>query len=409
MTSTPLSSPRAGAEPVSATHSVGLVLFALAMGGFAIGTTEFAAMGVLPDFAAGLGVDEPTAGHVISAYALGVVVGAPVLAVLGARMARRTLLIGLMGLFALGNGLSALAPTYGSMLVFRFLSGVPHGAYFGVAALVAASLVPPERRTQAVARVLMGLTIATVIGVPFAKTLSLALGWRSTFAVVSGLAVLTMVLVTLLAPKDRPQPGASPLRELGALKRMQVWLTLGTGAIGFGGMFAVYAYLASTLRAVTGVGPEVAPIVFAVFGGGLTVGNLAGAWAADRMQMPAIAGLLLWSAAALAIYPFAAGGFWTILPSVFLIGCGGGLGSVLQTRLMDVAGEAQTLAAALNHSAFNTANALGPWLGGLAISAGFGWTSTGWVGSALALGGLLFWSLSWAVDRRRAAEARAAA
>ncbi|RAK52841.1 MFS transporter [Phenylobacterium deserti] len=408
MTSTPLSPPRAGDEAVPATHRVGLVLLALAMGGFAIGTTEFAAMGVLPEFAAGLGIDEPTAGHVISAYALGVVIGAPVLAVLGARLSRRILLIGLMGLFAVGNGLSALAPSYEWMLAFRFLSGVPHGAYFGVAALVAASLVPAEKRTQAVARVLMGLTIATVIGVPFAKALSLALGWRSTFAVVACLAVLTMVLVTWLAPKDAARPDASPLKELGALKRLQVWLTLGTGAIGFGGMFAVYAYLASTLRAVTGVGAELEPVVFAVFGGGLTVGNLAGAWAADRMQMPAIAGLLLWSAAALALYPFAAPSFWTILPAVFLIGCGGGLGSVLQTRLMDVAGEAQTLAAALNHSAFNTANALGPWLGGLAISAGFGWTSTGWVGSGLAIGGLLFWSLSWAVDRRQLAEQAAA-
>ncbi|MDG2520757.1 MFS transporter [Caulobacter segnis] len=394
--STPPAPTRAG----PAAH-VRLALLALSMGGFAIGTTEFAAMGVLPDFAAGLGIDEPTAGHVISAYALGVVVGAPLLAVLGARLPRRTLLIGLMALFALGNGLSALAPSYEWMLLFRFLSGVPHGAYFGVAALVAASLVPPEKRAQAVARVLMGLTIATIIGVPFAKTVSLEFGWRSTFAIVAALAALTMLLVHAYAPKDAGDPNASPLRELGALKRRQVWLTLGIGAIGFGGMFAVYAYLASTLMAVTGVSAQTTPIVFAVFGVGMTVGNLVGAWAADRAQMPAAGGILLWSAASLALYPFAAGHLWSMLLVVFLIGCGGGLGSILQTRLMDVSGDAQTLGAALNHSAFNTANAIGPWLGGMAVAAGYGWTATGWVGCGLALGGLLIWAISWSDDRRR--------
>jgi len=230
---------------------VALVLIALAMGGFAIGVTEFAAMSILPDFAAGLGVDAPTAGHVISAYAAGVVVGAPILAVLGARSPRWLLLIGFMALFAVGNGLSAIAPTYEWMLVFRFLSGVPHGAYFGVAALVAASIVPLHLRTRAVSTILMGLTVATVIGVPFANLVSHAFGWRWTFAIVSVLAVITMGLVALFAPRDPAHADASPLRELGALKRSQVWLTLGVGAIGFGGMFCVYAYLASTLQAVT--------------------------------------------------------------------------------------------------------------------------------------------------------------
>ncbi|MDB5365653.1 MAG: transporter [Rhodospirillales bacterium] len=382
-------------------RSNGLILFALAMGGFAIGTTEFAAMGVLPDFAAGLGIDEPTAGHVISAYALGVVLGAPVIAVLGARFARRTLLIGLMALFAIGNALSASAPSYGWMLAFRFLSGVPHGAYFGVAALVAVNLVGPERRAQAVARVLAGLTIATVIGVPTAKAVSLALGWRWTFGIVAVLALLTATLVFAFVPKDTPDEAASPLRELTALKRRQVWLTLGIGAIGFGGMFAVYAYLASTLMAVTGVSAGTVPFVLGVFGIGLTLGNLAGAWAADRALMPAAAVLLIWSASALALYPFAAPHLWSISIVTLLIGCGGGLASILQTRLMDVAGDAQTLAAALNHSAFNTANAIGPWLGGMAIRAGFGWGSTGLVGSALALGGLAVWVLAWLDERRR--------
>ncbi|MET0363673.1 MAG: MFS transporter, partial [Sphingobium sp.] len=347
--------------------------------------------------------DAPTAGHVISAYALGVVVGAPIIAVLAAKLPRRTLLIGLMAMFAVANALSALAPTYHWMLLFRFLSGVPHGAYFGVAALVAAGLVPPNKRTQAVSRVMAGLTVATIIGVPFANGLGQVLGWRWGFGIVAVLAITTAVLVWLYAPHDRPAEGASPLRELGALRRKQVWLTLATGAIGFGGLFAVYTYVASTMLEVTQVSPALVPLVLGIFGVGLTIGNLGAGWLADRALMPTAAGMLAWSAVSLALYPFAAGNIWTLSAAIFLIGVGGGLGVVLQTRLMDVAGDAQTLAAALHHSAFNLANALGPWLGGMAIAAGYGWTSTGWVGMLLALGGLLLLGISVAVERRTTA------
>jgi DHA1 family inner membrane transport protein len=186
------------------------------------------------------------------------------------------------------------------------------------------------------------------------------------------------------------------------LKRSQVWLTLGVGAIGFGGMFAVYAYLASTLEAVTGAGPGVLPWVFAVFGVGMFLGNILGAWAADHLGFKAAGGLLLWSATALALYPLAAPHLWAVMVVVFLIGGGGGLGSILQTRLMDVAGDAQTLAAALNHSAFNTANAIGPLLGGMAIAAGYGWASTGWVGMGLSLGGFVIFLIAWLTGRARA-------
>ena len=380
-------------------HPVWLVHVALALGGFAIGTTEFATMSLLPLFSAGLGIDEPTAGHVISAYAAGVVVGAPLLAVAGARMSRRLLLIVLMTLFAVANGLSALAPSYGSMLIFRFLSGLPHGAYFGIASLVAASLVRPDQRTQAVGRVMLGLTIATIVGVPFANWLGQALGWRWGFAVVAAVAAMTVVMVLAVVPKDMPDRGASPLRELGALRSGQVWLTLGTGAIGFGGLFAVYTYLASTLLEVTQVPASTVPLVLAMFGIGMTAGNLIVPRFADRALMPTAGALLLWSAGALALYPFAAGQLWSIMPAGAAIGFGGALGTVLQTRLMDVAQDAQSLAAALNHSAFNFANALGPWLGGLAIAGGYGWTSTGWVGCALALGGLAIWSIALLVER----------
>ena len=380
--------------------NVRLILLALGMGGFAIGATEFAAMGILPWFAAGLAIDEPTAGHVISAYALGVVIGAPVLAVLGARMSRRILLIILMGLFALANGLSALAPTYEWMLVFRFLSGVPHGAYFGVAALVAASVAPKGKRAQAVSRILLGLTIATIVGVPFATLVSQAFGWRWAFVIVSVLAVITMTLVYFLVPRDPRRPEASPLRELDALKRRQVWLTLGVGAVGFGGMFAVYAYFSATLLAVTGVSETTVPIMLAVFGLGMTAGNIGWGWAADKLGFKAAAVLLAWSTFALALYPFATGQLWSMAILAFMIGMGGGLGTILQTRLMDVAGDAQTLAAALNHSAFNTANALGPLLAGAAIAAGYGWSVAGWVGCALSIGGLIIWGLAW-LDQKR--------
>lgn len=360
-------------------------------------------MSLLPYFAPAFGIDEPTAGHAISLYALGVVIGAPVIAVLSARFPRRALLIGLMLLFALGNGLSALAPSYGWLLAFRFLSGLPHGAYFGVAALVAAGLAPPNRRARAVSQVMAGLTIATVAGVPLANWLGQVVGWRWGFAVAAALAALTALLVALFAPRDAAPKGASPLRELGALRNRQVWLTLLTGAIGFGGLFSVYTYVASTMTAVTGVSERMVPAVLALFGVGMTLGNIASGWAADRALMRTAAGMMLFNAAALALFPLAAHALPWLALDILAIGFGGGVGVVLQTRLMDVAGEAQTLAAALHHSAFNVANALGPWLGGLAIAAGYGWTSTGWVGSLLALAGVLVLGIA-AWDMRRTAE-----
>lgn len=385
---------------------VRLVLFALAMGGFAIGTTEFAAMSLLPYFAATFGITEPTAGHAISSYALGVVVGAPVIAVLAAKWPRRQLLLTLMACFAVANVLTACSPTYGMMVFFRFLSGLPHGAYFGVAMLVAASLVPPNARAQAASRVLIGLTIATIVGVPVATWMGQALGWRFGFGIVGLLALLTVFLVWTFVPADRPVEGASMTRELGALRRPQVWLTLAIGAIGFGGMFAVYSYLTSTLIEVTHVEPSVVPVVLVFFGLGMTIGTFVAAWLADRALMATAGGLLVWSAFWLTVFPFATGNIYAVTIVVFLIGCGCALGVPLQTRLMDVADDAQTLAASLNHSAFNTANAIGPWLGGLAIAHGYGWSSTGWVGTALALGGLVFWAISLATDPKHGRHVR---
>lgn len=380
----------------------GLSEFALAVGGFGIGTGEFAIMGLLPDVATDLGVSVPTAGHVISSYALGVVVGAPVLAVLGASFPRRTVLLVLMALFALGNVASAMAQDYGQLMLFRFLAGLPHGAYFGVASLIAAGMVAPNRRAAAIGRVMLGLTIAVLVGTPLATWFGQSLGWRAAFAIVGGIALLTMALVRGFVPFAPARVGASPLRELDALRRAQVWLTLAVGAVGFGGMFAVFSYITPTLTETAGVPAHLVPFVLSVFGAGMILGNIVGGKLADRALLPTIAGVLLWSAIMLAAFVWTSQHPWTAVATVLLVGSGGALVPALQIRLMDVAAEAQTLAAALNHSAFNVANALGAWLGGLTISAGFGWNSTGWVGALLAAAGLLVFALAWSLERRRA-------
>lgn len=377
-------------------------VFALGVGGFAIGTGEFVIMGLLPEVASDIAVTIPQAGHVISAYALGVVIGAPALAVLGARWPRRRLLIALMLVFALGNFASALAPDYLSLNLLRFLAGLPHGTYFGVAALVAASLAPPGQRARAVGLVMLGLTTATLAGVPLAAWLGQMFGWRAAFAFVAAVALLAALLIRHGVPDLPADLQASPLRELGALRRKQVWLTLGIGAIGFGGMFAVFSYIKPVLTEVTGLPLSGVPLVLAMFGLGMVLGNIGGSRLADRALMPTIGGLLLWSALVLALFVFAAPHPLPAAISVMLVGTIVALGPTLQVHLMDVAGDAQTLAAALNHSAFNVANALGAWLGGVAIDAGLGWTSTGWVGVLLAFGGLLVFAWSVAADRRRA-------
>lgn len=375
---------------------------ALGVGGFAIGTGEFVIMGLLPEVATDLGVSIPEAGHVISAYALGVVVGAPVLAVLAAHWPRRTLLMALMALFALGNMASALAPGYVALNGLRFVAGLPHGTYFGVAALVAASLAPGDRRASAVGLVMSGLTTATLVGVPIAAWLGQHLGWRAAFALVGAIAALAGVLVRRHLP-DLPAPhGASPWRELGALARPQVWLTLGIAAIGFGGMFSVYSYIKPLLTEVTGLTVDAVPLVLALFGVGMVVGNLVGSRLADKSLTRTIAGLLVYDAVVLGAIVFTAPHLVPAAVNIFLVGTLVAIAPALQIRLMDVAGHAQTLAAALNHSAFNLANALGAWLGGTAIAAGLGWTATGWVGTLLAFAGMAVFGLSLWQARREA-------
>ncbi|WP_200932559.1 MFS transporter [Sphingomonas sp. Leaf412] len=377
-------------------HGTLLAELALALGGFALGTGEFASMGLLPNVARDVHVTVPIAGHMISAYALGVVIGAPLLAAVFARAGRRAMLIGLMVFFALANMLCALAPSYGLVVAARFLAGLPHGAYFGIASLVAASLVPPDKRAQAVGRMMLGLSCANIVGVPFATSVGQAAGWRAAFVVVAGIGLATAILCRF-ALKPIPAPDdASPLTELGALKRGQVWLTLAIAAIGFGGVFAVYSYITPMLTQVTGITEAHVPLVLSVIGIGMVAGSLFGGWLADRGVMRAIWITLALNVVTLGLVAITAHSIAAVMINMFFVGFAAlSMGPPLQTRLMDIAADAQALAASLNHSAFNTANALGAWLGGAAIASGLGWTSTGPIGALLALAGLAIWFVTW--------------
>ncbi|KQY02880.1 MFS transporter [Mycobacterium sp. Root135] len=377
-----------------------LAVMALAIGSFAIGTTEFVAMGLLPDIAASLGITEPIAGHVISAYALGVVVGAPVIASLTAHLPRKALLLGLIALFTLGNLASVLAPSYETLMAARFVSGIPHGAFFGIAALVAAHLMGPKNRAKAVAHVMSGLTVATVLGVPLASFLGQHFGWRSAFGLVVVIGLGTLVAIWHWLPDLKSMHVTSALTELSALRRPQVWLALVLGMVGFGGMFAVYTYVATTLTDVSGLSRGLVPLGLMTFGVGMVVGNLVGGKMADISVVKALYASLISLGAMLALFVWLVHNPWTALLGLFLIGASGSaIGPALQTRLMDVAHGAQTLAAALNHSALNIANAAGAWIGGLVIAAGYGYTAPAGAGALLAVAGLVVLTISVLLQR----------
>ncbi|MBP2446698.1 MFS transporter [Rhizobium leguminosarum] len=387
-------------EGLPSAATVALVQLALACGGFGIGTGEFAIMGLLPNVAETFSVTTPQAGYVISAYALGVVIGAPVIAVLAAKMARRTLLLTLMLIFAAGNIFSAMAPTFETFTLLRFVSGLPHGAYFGVAALVAASMVPVHRRARAVGRVMLGLTVATLLGTPLTTFFGQSLDWQIAFFSVGVLGLLTVALIWFYVPKDRVSEEASFLRELGAFRRPQVWLTLGIAAVGYGGMFAMFSYIASTTTEVAMLPETAVPIMLVLFGVGMNAGNFIGSWLADKSLLGTIGGSLVYNIVVLTTFSLTAANPYMLGLSVFLVGCGFAAGPALQTRLMDVAADAQTLAAASNHSAFNIANAIGAWLGGLVIAGGYGFAATGYVGAALSFLGLFVFAASARLERR---------
>jgi DHA1 family inner membrane transport protein len=313
---------------------------------------------------------------------------------------RKPLLLGLIAVFTLGNLASVLAPTYGTLMAARFVSGIPHGAFFGVAALVAGHLMGPKNRAKAVAHVMTGLTVATVLGVPIASWLGQGLGWRSAFGLVVVIGVITLTALWHWLPDLSAMHATSPLAELSALRRPQVWLALLIGMVGFGGMFAVYTYVSTTLTDVSGLALGLVPLALMVFGLGMVVGNLVGGKMADISVVGSLYASITTLGVVLALFVVAARNPWTAMLGLFLIGAAGSaIGPALQTRLMDVAHGAKTLAAALNHSALNIANATGAWIGGVVIAAGYGYTAPAATGALLAAAGLVVLTISVLLQR----------
>ncbi|TLM74061.1 MFS transporter [Pseudarthrobacter sp. NamB4] len=382
--------------------NLAMAILSLAMGGVGIGVTEFTMMGLLKEVEQGLAISTPEAGHLISAYALGVVVGAPLLAAVGAKLPRKHLALGLMLFFTVANFASYLAPDYGTMLASRFAAGLPHGAFFGVAAVIAASLVPPTRRGWAISMVMAGLSISNVVGVPFATWLGQTYGWRLLFILVGFIGLLTLALVWKFVPFQEAHPDASIRRELGALKRLQVWLAILIGIVGFGGFFATYTYISHTMTLVAGIPSALIPLVVALYGLGMVAGNIVGGRIADRSVMGTLYKVLPAIAVALVVYAVAAHWPWSAFVMVFVVGASGSmLIPALQTRLLDASPDAPSLASSLNHAALNVANALGAFLGGLVIALGWGYVAPALVGAVLALLGLGVAVASGLLERKR--------
>jgi len=381
-----------------------LALLALAVGAFGIGTTEFVMMGLLPNVADDLRISIPTAGHLVSAYALGVVIGAPLLAALTAKLPRRRTLMGLMGLFIVGNALSAAAPSYDWLLAARFLSGLPHGAFFGVGAVVATGLVAPERKARSVSLMFLGLTVANVAGVPVATLMGQNFGWRATFLGVSAIGVAAIAALALLLPHDHGHAAAVGVRrELAALGSLPVWLALGTTVAGFGALFSAYSYITPMLTDTAGYAASDVTVLLALFGVGATAGNLLGGRLADHHLRGTLFAGLTSLVLILALFPLLMQTQWGAAAAVILLGTTAfATGSPLQLMVMEKASSAPSLASSANQAAFNLANAGGAWLGGLALTAGFGPASPALAGAALAVLGLAVAATAYAVDRGRA-------
>jgi DHA1 family inner membrane transport protein len=397
-----------GSATLSPTR-IRFALLALALGGFGIGSTEFVAMGLLPNLAQdllpGLYAASPDAanaqaGWIISSYALGVVVGAPTIAAAAARWPRKQLLLALLAAFTFSTIASALLPTFGLVLAARFVAALPHGAYFGIASLVAADLMGPGKRARGVALVLGGLTIANVIGVPSITWLGQTSGWRVAYLVVAAIFAATFVSVAVFVPLQAGNPHATLRSELRAFGRLQVWFALSIGAIGFGGLFAVYTYVAPLVIEVTGLGAGAVPLVLVVIGVGMTIGNLVGGVLADRSVRRTMYGFFGVMILALVVLALSARFVPGLLIGVFFVGAAASaLSPAIQSRLMDVSHDNQSIAAALNHSALNIGNALGAFLGGLAIAAGFGYVAPVWIGLGLSTIGLLLTVATFLLDR----------
>ncbi|MFF0963920.1 MFS transporter [Streptomyces sp. NPDC003703] len=381
-----------------------LALLALAIGAFGIGTTEFVIMGLLPEVAGDFGVSIPTAGLLVTGYALGVMLGAPLMTVLGTKISRKRMLMLLMGLFIAGNLLSALAPSFSVMLIGRVVASLAHGAFFGIGSVVAAELVAPGKRAGAIAMMFTGLTVANVVGVPLGTLVGQSAGWRVTFAAVAALGVVGLAGIARLVP-DLPRPEGVRLRhELAAFKNAQVLLAMAMTVLGFGGVFAAITYIAPMMTRVAGFSDGSVTWLLVLFGLGMVGGNLVGGRFADRALMPLLYVSLGALALVLALFTVTAHNKIAAAVTVVLIGAlGFATVPPLQKRVLDQAHGAPTLASAVNIGAFNLGNALSAWIGGLVIAAGFGYTAPNWVGAALAAGALVLAVVSAALERRDSA------
>jgi len=387
-----------------------LALLALALGGFGIGSTEFVASGLLPQIAAALlpGLDAvhhdqaiAQSGLIISAYAAGVVVGAPTIAIFAARAPRRGLLLVAIAAFVLGSIGSALAASFPLLLIARFVAALPHGAYFGVASLVAGRLLGPGKQGRGIAFVIGGLSVANIVGVPAITFLGQTVGWRWAYVAVAVVFALSFAAVLWLVPSEPGDPRATPGRELRGFRHPQVWFALLTGMIGLGGLFAVESYIAPITTHLAGLPQGAVPLVLVLFGVGMTAGNFAGGPLADHHTFR---GLMI--GFAMTIVSFVVIGLVIATPvgvfvTGFLLGAVTGVLAVaIQTRLIEVAPESQTLAAAANHSALNFGNSLGAYLGGVVIAAGYGYAATPWLGLLMCIPGVVFAVLSGVLERR---------
>ena len=365
-------------------------LVALAVGAFGIGTTEFAPMGLLPVIAAGLRVSIPTAGLLVTGYALGVMVGAPLLTLTTGRVDRKVLLIALMGLFTAGNFLSAIAPGYGWLMAARIVTSLCHGSFFGVGSVVAATLVAPERRASAVAAMFSGLTIANVGGVPLAAWIGQHIGWRAAFAGIGGLGVMAMVALWLALPRIAGNADANTGRELKAMLRPAVLLALLATVLGSAAMFTVFTYIAPILQHVAGASQNMLTMTLVIYGAGLTIGNALGGHFADKALTPTLVVVFVSLVALLGLFAWTMHDTVAAIATVFAWGVATfALVPALQARVMSVAADAPNLASSINIGAFNLGNAIGAALGGGVIAGGLGYEWVSLAGAAMAAGGLI--------------------
>jgi DHA1 family inner membrane transport protein len=367
-----------------------VALYALALGGFGIGLTEFVIMGLLPEVATDFAVTETVAGYLISGYALSVAIGGILMTALLGRIDRKKALLGLLVLFIVGNLMSATESTYELMLAGRIVAALCHGAFFGIGAVVAADLVPENRRAGAISIMFAGLTISNVLGVPLGTFLGQAAGWRSTFWAITVIGVIALIGIAALVKRTpAPRERAGVFAEFGIFRSRQVWLSMIVTVLGYGGMFGAFTYIAYTLTDVSGFSSSTVPWLLVLFGVGLFVGNLLGGRAADRDLRRTLIALFIALAVVLAAFALTAGSqIATVVALVLMGGLGFATVPGLQMRIMNYAGDAPTLASGANIAAFNVGNALGAWIGGLTLAAGLGYTSPLWVGAIITAAGL---------------------